>query len=59
MFANNGLITHFAEDETKTIWFGSKHKINDSKSLNIQYNGIKEKQYSKVTYLGHILDEPL
>ena len=28
-----------------------------SKPLNIQYNGIKIKQYSKVTYLGYIFDE--
>ena len=29
------------------------------KPLNIQYNDIKIKQYSKVTYLGCILDENL
>ena len=31
--------------------------FKNSKPLNIQYNDIKTKQYSKVTYLGCILDE--
>ena len=58
-FVDNKLSIHFGEDKTKSILFGSKHKIKKSKPLNIQYNDIKIKQYSKVTYLGCILDETL
>ena len=58
-FVDNKLTIHFGEDKTKSILFGSKHKIKKSKPLNIQYNDIKIKQYSKVTYLGCILDETL
>ena len=58
-FVDNKLSIHFGEDKTKSILFGSKHKIKKSKPLNIQYNDIKIKQYSKVTYLGCIFDETL
>ena len=58
-FVDNKLSIHFGEDKPKSILFGSKHKIKKSKSLNIQYNDIKIKQYSKVTYLGCIFDETL
>ena len=44
---------------SKSIWFGSKHKTKKSKPLNIQYNDIKIKQYSKATYSGCIFDETL
>ena len=37
--------------------FGSKHKTKNLKPLYIRDNDIKIKQYSKVTYLGRILDE--
>ena len=40
-FVDNKLSIHFGEDKTKSIKFGSKHKIKKSKPLNIQYNGIK------------------
>ena len=50
-FVDNKLSIHFGEDKTKSILFGSKHKIKKSKPLNIQFNDIKIKQYSKVTYL--------
>ena len=56
-FVDNKLSVHFGEDKTKSILFGSKHKIKNSKPVNIQNNDIKIKQYSKVTYLGCILDE--
>ena len=58
-FADNKLSIHFGEDKIKPILFGSKHKIKKSKPLNIRYNYIKIKQYSKVTYLGYIFDETL
>ena len=58
-FVDNKLSIHFGEDKTKSILFGSKHKIKKSKQLNIQYNDIKITQYSKVTYLSCIFDETL
>ena len=53
------LSIHFGEDKTKLILFGSKHNIKNLKLLNIQYNDIKIKQYTKVTYLGCNLVETL
>ena len=58
-FIDNKLSIHFGEDKTKSILFGSKYKLKKSNSLNIQYKDIHIKQYSKVTYLGCILDETL
>ena len=52
-FINHKLSIHFIF----YILFGSKRKVKNSKLLNIQYNVIKIKQYSKVTYLGCVLDE--
>ena len=49
-FVDNKLSIHFGEDKTKSILFGNKYKIQKSKPPNIQYNDIKIKQYSKVTY---------
>ena len=49
LFVDNKSSFHFGEDVTKSILFGSKYKIKKSKPLNIQYNDIKIKQYSKVT----------
>ena len=56
---DNKLSIHFGEDKTKSILFSSKRKIKKANPLNIQYKDIKIKQYSKVTYLGCILDETL
>jgi len=58
-FVDNKLSIHFGEDKTKSILFCSKHKLKNSKTLNIKYKDIDIKQYSKVTYLGCILDETL
>ena len=44
---------------TKSILFSGKRKIKKASPLNIQYKDIKIKQYSKVTYLGCVLDETL
>ena len=57
--ALNKNFSMLCEDKAKSILFGSKHKIKNSKPVNIQYNGIKIKQFSKVTYLGCIFDETL
>ena len=56
-FVDNKLSIHFGADKTKSIFFDSKHQIKKSKTLNIQYNGIKIKQYSKAIYLGCIFDQ--
>ena len=58
-FLDKKLSIHFGEDKTKSILFGSKHKIKKSKPLNIQYNDIKIKQYSKFKYLGCNFDKTL
>ena len=50
---------YLGDNKTKLILFCSKREIKNSKRLNIQYNDIKIKQYSKVTYLGCNLDETL
>ena len=50
--------THTIE-KTKSVLFGTKHKLWNAKSLNIVYNGIENKQHAKVKYLGYMLDESL
>ena len=40
-FVDNKLSIHFGEDKTKSILFGSKHKIKKSKPLNIQIMTLK------------------
>ena len=55
LFVHNKLSIHFGEDKTNSILFAPKNKINKIDKLNITYNGIRIKQYSKVTYLGCIL----
>ena len=58
-FIDNKLSIYFGEEKTKSILSSSKHKVKKCKPLNIHYKNIKRKQYSKVTYLGCILDETL
>ena len=55
-FVDNKLSIHFGEDKTKSILFSSKNKVKKVDTLNIHYKDIKIKQYSKITYLGCILD---
>ena len=47
-FVDNKLSVHFGQDKTKSILFGTKHKLRNAKALNIVYNGIEIKQYEKV-----------
>ena len=56
---DNKLSIHLGEEKTKLILFGSKLKLKDAGKLNIMYNGSEIKQYSKVTYLGCLLDETM
>ena len=58
-FVDNKLSIHLGEEKTKCILFGSKLKLKNAGKLNITYNGIKIRQYSKVTYLGYLLDETI
>ena len=57
--ADNRLSVHFGEDETKSILFSPKHRSKSIGQIDISYKDIKIKQYSKVTYLGCVLDECL
>ena len=50
---------HIVEDKTESILFVSKRKIKKVPNLIIKYKDIQIKQYSKVTYLGCILDEAI
>ena len=56
---DNEISIHFREDKTKSTFFSSKRKIKKASPLSIQYKDIKIKQYTKVTYLGCILDKTL
>ena len=58
-FVDNKLSVHFGQDKTKSILFGTTHKLRNAKALNIVYNGTEIKQYEKVKYLGCILDQSL
>ena len=58
-FVDNKLSIHLGEEKTKCILFGSKLKLKNAGKLNIMYNKIEIKQYSKVTYLGCLLDETM
>ena len=44
-FVDNKLSIHFGQDKTKSILFGTKHKLRNAKSLNIVYNDIEMKQH--------------
>ena len=55
-FVDNKLSVHFGQDKTKSILFGTKHKLRNAKALNIVYNGTEINQYEKVKHHGSILD---
>ena len=58
-FVDNRLSVHFDEGKTKSILFSPKHRSKSIGQIDISYKDIKIKQYSKVTYLGCVLDECL
>ena len=58
-FINNKLSIHLGEEKTKSIHFGTKLNTKRAEPLNIVYGNVRIKQYTKVTYLGCILDESL
>ena len=51
-FVDNKLSVHLGQEKTKSILFGTKHKLRNAKTLNIVYDDIEIKQYEKVKYLG-------
>ena len=55
----NKLSVHFGEEKTKSIFFGTKRQLKNKKDLDLRNRDIEIKQYSKVTYLGCILDNDL
>ena len=58
-FVDNKLSVHFGQEKTKSILFGTKHKLRNAKTLNIVCNGTAIKQYEKVKYRGCIIDQNL
>ena len=56
-FLDNKLSSHFGEDKTKSILFGTKIKLRKAGKLNITYQDIDIEQNSQVTYLVCILYE--
>ena len=54
-FVDNKLSIIFGQDKTKSILFGTKHKLRNARSRN----GIEIKQHAKFKYLECILDEGL
>ena len=60
LYADDTCLTFQDEkSNTKSILFGTKLNIKRAESLNIVYGNVKIKQYTKVTYLGCILDKSL
>ena len=58
-FIDSKLSIHLGKDESESILCGTKLNNKRAKSLNIAYGKVKTKQYTKVPYLGCILDESL
>ena len=55
-FVDNRQSIHFGEE---SILFSPKHRSKSTGQIDISYKDIKIKQYSKVTYLGCVLDKCL
>ena len=58
-FVDNELRVHFGEDKTKSIPFGTQHKLAKVGSLDVRYGTIHIKEYQTVICLGCSLDENL
>ena len=58
-FVDNRLRVRFGEDKIKSILFSPKHRSKSIGRIDISYKDVNVKQYSKVTYLGCVLDECL
>ena len=51
-FIDDKLSTHFGEEKTKSVLFGTKGHLKNQTDLNIKYGDIKIKQHNNATYLG-------
>ena len=58
-FIDNNLSVYFGQEKTKSILFGTKHKLRNAKALNTVCKGIAIKEFEKVKYPGCILDQSL
>ena len=58
-FVDNKLSIHFGEDKTKCILFANKRRINKVGKMNINYRNLQIKQFTKITYLGGLLDQTM
>ena len=58
-FVDKKLSIHIGQEKTKSILFGTKHKLRNVKYLNFAYNYTEIKLHAKVKYLGYILEESL
>ena len=58
-FIDNKLSIYLGKDKTKSILFETKLNIKWAEPLHTVYGNVKIKQYTKVTYLGCILDVSL
>ena len=58
-FVDNKLSIHFGEDKTKSNLFSPKRRSKSIRQIDISQKDVKVKRYSKVTYLGCVLDECL
>ena len=56
---DNKLSVHFDLDKVKSILFGTKHKLRNTKVVNVVYNNTEIKEHAKVKYIGCILDQSL
>ena len=58
-FVDKKLSVHFGEDKLKSILFSPKHRSKSTGQIDISYKDVEIKQYSRITYLGCVLDECL
>ena len=58
-FVNNKLSIYFGNDKTKSMLLVNKFKIKKIRKLNMKDGDIQIKQYSKVKYLGYMLDDKM
>ena len=58
-FVDNRLSVHFGEGKIKSILLPPKDRLKSIGQIDISYKVVKIMHYSKVTYLGCVLDECL
>ena len=58
-FVDDNPSVHLGEEKIKSIPFSLKHSSKSIGQIDISYKDVKIKQYSKVTYLGCVLDKCL